>query len=141
MAWQETGNTNSHTFPGCLNSGTRCGFERDAQLSIFKKHSEHSGKLKWAALFLVTMKLQVDMAPPWHHSAISTCHFHVFPHFHYLLVIFSSPIKMHWQSSPSWKQLSLKQSVTVISTRIVSHRACSKEVRGSCAADFWLQVL
>lgn len=30
---------------------------------------------------------------------------------------------MHLQSSPSWKQFSLKQSVTVINTRIISHKA------------------
>lgn len=59
MAWQQPGNANSHTFPGCLNSGTRHGFERDAH-SAFLKNIQNTQKNKnWAALFLVTMKLQL----------------------------------------------------------------------------------
>lgn len=48
---------------------------------------------------------------------------------------------MHLQSSPYWKQFCPKWSVTVINTRITSHRACSKEFKENCAADFWLKVL
>lgn len=109
-------------------------FWERCSLSIFKKHSEHSEKQKLGSTISSHYETAVDMAPPWHHSATK----HIFTIYWWL---FSPSIKMHLQSSPSWKQFSLKQSVTVINTRIISHKAYSKEVRGNSAADFWLKVL